>query len=63
MIPIDPKDIQTLRPQRNAELEKYIIDECNGDISFLYHRKKIVHDCQKSRMHIKNFFLYITGRK
>jgi hypothetical protein len=62
MTPIDPKDIVILRLQRNPEFEKYIMDEYNGDISFLYDRGETVHKC-RNNMRIKNFFLYITGRK
>ena len=63
MTPIDPKDIMILRLQRNPEFEKYIMDEYNGDISFLYNRGETVHKCHKNYIHIKNFFLHITGRK
>ena len=61
MTPIDPKDILILRSHRNAELEKYIMDEYNGDRSFLYNRRETVNKRRKD--HIKNFFLYIIGRK
>ena len=63
MTPIDPKDIWILRPHRNIELEKYIIDEYNGDISFLYNKKEPNHKSRKNHLYIRNFFLYITGRK
>jgi hypothetical protein len=63
MIPTDPKDILILRSHRNTELEKYIMDEYNGDISFLYNKREPNHKSRKNHLHIKNFFLYITGRK
>ncbi|WMT51896.1 MAG: hypothetical protein RE471_03210 [Ferroplasma sp.] len=63
MMPIDPRDIWLLRPQRNADLEKYIIDEYKGDISFLYNRGETADNRLKHPMLIRRFFLYIKGRK
>ncbi len=63
MIPIDPKDIRILKQNRNTEFEKFIMDEYNGDISFLYTKNESGNKCLKKCTHITNFFLYIIGRK
>ena len=61
MTPIDPKDIWIERLNRNAELEKYILDEYKGDISFLFNRKEPEHKLMNKYIRLKKVLLYITG--